>query len=105
MATLDEIVTGLIEFRNTTYTKLNALQADIDDLTDPTKKIKIWVDCFKCHGDGLVLDTGGSGLDPLDTGANFPPGGVMPGQITCPVCKGVKRIQWGWHETNPEVAP
>ncbi len=103
MATIDDIIAGLIAFRDTTYSKLNALQADINALTDPNKKIKIYSNCHKCHGDGMVWDYGGIyGIHPLDV-VDPPP--ETPPSMVCPFCKGSKRIVWGWQETDPEEAP
>lgn len=66
---------------------------------------KIWKDCIKCHGDGLVWATGGvEGVDPIDLG-NIPPPIGTPEQMTCPLYKGEKRFVWGWQETNPMEAP
>jgi len=52
---------------------------------------KLWKDCEKCKGDGLVRDEGLYGVDPTET-----PGSPEGPQITCPLCKGAKRFAWGW---------
>ena len=84
--------------------KVKNIQDSLDALMDPTKKLKIWIDCYHCKGDGLVLNTGYVGLDPVDVGVpQIPPPPVE--QITCPICKGAKKFVWGWQETNPEVTP
>jgi hypothetical protein len=63
------------------------------------KAYKIWKNCHKCQGDGLVLNVGATGLDPTEDPNYVPlPGQPEPESITCPVCKGEKRFVWGWME-------
>lgn len=57
---------------------------------------KLWINCAKCHGDGVVLNYAGKdGVDPLDITL---PEGVTPDSMTCPGCNGAKRYPWGWLE-------
>ncbi len=83
--------------------KVQHIKSNLNDLMDPEKGLKIWKDCAKCHGDGLVLAIGAAGLDPLDVGGTPPE--VPPATVTCPICNGAKRFQWGWQETNPSEQP
>lgn len=104
MATIDDIVAGLVAFRNEVYTRLDIVQASLDTLTDPTKKVRVWFDCPKCHGDGIVLDFASeNGVDNLDV--VVPPGVLTPAEKQCPRCHGTKRITWGWINQQGEVAP
>lgn len=82
---------------------LHPIKVKLDAMADPTKMFKIWEDCDKCHGDGLVLDYATvDGIDPLDI--TLPPD-ANPSTKTCPKCKGAKRFAFGWQETNPTEYP
>lgn len=53
---------------------------------------KLWKDCEKCHGDGVVLDIGFAKADILDVPSDEALG---KSEIQCPACKGAKRFLWG----------
>ena len=104
--TIDEVWDALQGIK-VTLNKLNDLhpiKVKLDALMEPTKYFKIYSDCPKCHGDGTVLDVGEYGLDPNDVGAT-PPSIDPPSLRQCPLCKGAKRFDFGWQETNPSEYP
>ena len=64
---------------------------------------KIWIDCEKCHGDGLILDYATTdGIDPFDVVVAE---GDNPVSKTCPKCKGTKKFPWGWLEEELTEIP
>ena len=59
---------------------------------------KVWKDCAKCHGDGMVLAIESMyGIDPEDY-KGTPPEGTPT--MVCPICNGIGKFGWGWIEES-----
>jgi hypothetical protein len=103
--TIDEVWEQCQDIKTalTALNDLHPIKVTLNTLVDPTKMLRLWVDCDKCHGDGLVLDFAGPyGIDPLDV---VLPLDENPFSKMCPKCKGAKRFPFGWQETNPVEYP
>lgn len=106
MAEIEDVLDKLEDVLNKiddVQERVGEVENKFNVLMDPTKSLKIWTDCTKCHGDGKVLDIGVTGLDPQDIGGVVTPDlNPNPLEIECPACKGAKRLPWGWQETIPK---
>jgi DnaJ-class molecular chaperone len=77
MATLDQILAGMIEFRNTVYSRLDTIEQKINDLELNNYNI-----CTMCHGSGEIIPS-------------YNLEGTPPGPITCPSCEGSGKVLAG----------
>lgn len=74
MATLEQVIEGLIAFRDETYSRLNSISDKIDNLELINYRI-----CTMCHGSGLVTPS-----------HNIQNG--TPEPIQCPNCSGEGKV-------------
>lgn len=80
MATLEQILAGMIEFRDEVYARFDAINAKIESL-----ELKQYAICTMCQGSGLVIPS--HNLE-----------GLPPTPITCPSCNGAGRLISGSSE-------
>jgi len=79
VATLEQILNGMIEFRDETYSRLTVIETKIDEIkTDANIAKSVQRICFHCGGDG-VKGAPGSTISCPDCGGD---GVVMLGRIT-----------------------
>lgn len=81
MATLDQILAGMIAFRDEVYTRLDQIQLDINILKTEEQEDNIYMVCDNCRGTGKKYNHS-SPLEP-----NY--------QYDCPKCSGTGFFKWG----------
>lgn len=77
MATMDQILAGMIEFRDAVYAQLNSIETKMDNLSLNTFHI-----CTMCQGTGQIVPS-----------HNFENG--TPPSIICPSCNGQGDVKNG----------
>jgi len=81
MATLDQILAGLIAFRDEVYNRLDQIQSDIDILKTEEQEDNIYMVCDDCKGTGKLWNSPG------------PPD--LINSYDCPKCSGTGSFKWG----------
>uniref|UniRef100_A0A6M3IS62 Uncharacterized protein n=1 Tax=viral metagenome TaxID=1070528 RepID=A0A6M3IS62_9ZZZZ len=85
MATIDQVIEAMIEFRDTVYEKLDNLQNALDTLD-----LNQYVNCTMCHGAKTVIPS-------------YDEGSPTPDPIQCPSCLGMGKLLHGTIEESGEV--
>ena len=83
MATLDQILNGMIAFRDEVYSRLDGIDTKINEIKSIMDNEQIYVICSDCKGEGLIW------------GYPAGPGSPPAYSYTCPVCGGAGKRLWG----------
>lgn len=82
MATLEQVIAGLIEFRDEVYLRLTALDEKISNLEMVRYNV-----CTMCQGEGAVIPS-------------HDPENPNPEPISCPRCNGAGKLPIGSSEQD-----
>ena len=77
MATLEQVLAGMIEFRDMVYSRFDAIESKLDNFEMINFNL-----CTMCHGSGQITPSYDTNQQP-------------PSPITCPSCNGLGKVALG----------